>query len=353
MPPQFPTFIPHVLFRGGHAQTLAAVVLRGPSVDETAVKHEVPLGDGDRLILHDDRPADWAPGGRAALLIHGLAGCHASPYMLRIARRLNARGIRTFRMDLRGCGAGVALARHSYHSGRSDDARQALLKIAELCPRSPVVLVGFSLGGNITLKLLGEAPASVPENLERGMAVCPPIDLLECVDALRRGVNRLYDRYFTRLLLEQVAARQNLVPDTIVPPGWPTSDARRSGTHNRGKPTCTAHPPTPLQRLPRGIYEFDDRFTAPIAGFGSAENYYRLCSSAQFVHAIRVPTLILAAADDPLVPSAAYSRLTTPSAVSLHVAESGGHLGFLSRSNTDADWRWMDWRVVEWCCADR
>lgn len=332
----FPPFNPHWLFRGGHAQTLAAVILRGTSAGERAVRHEVALPDGDRIVLHDDCPPGWSGGGKVALLIHGLAGCHASPYMQRIAGKLNARNVRTFRMDLRGCGAGLALARHSYHSGRSEDAAAALRAIERLCPGSPATLVGFSLGGNITLKLLGEAPPDVPANLQRALAVCPPVDLLECVSALRRGVNRIYDRYFTRLLLAQVAARQAVVSDAIVPAGWPFG-LRSNGKSQPG--------------MPRGIFEFDDRFTAPIAGFGTAENYYRLCSSAQFVPAIRVPTQILVAADDPLVPGTTFSQLKIPSSVTLQVTRSGGHLGFLAQSNGDADRRWMDWRVVDWCCA--
>lgn len=347
----YPQFTPHPLFRGGHAQTLAGVILRGEAFHEQAVRHEVALGDGDRVVLHDDRPAGWRTGGKVVLLIHGLAGCHDSPYMQRIARKLNARDVRTFRMDLRGCGAGLALARNSYHSGRSEDAAAALRAIEQLCPGSPVTLVGFSLGGNITLKLMGEAPHAVPANLERAMAVCPPVDLLGCVHALRRGVNRIYDRYFARLLLEQVAARQAVVPDTVLPPGWPdlNGSARRPEGHAHSPANSGSK--SARYRFPRGIFEFDERFTAPIAGFGTAENYYRLCSSAQFIPAIRVPTLILAAANDPLVPASAFDRLTIPSSVTLQLTRDGGHLGFLGRSNGDPDRRWMDWRVVDWCCA--
>jgi predicted alpha/beta-fold hydrolase len=327
MPQNLAAFNPYPLLRSGHAQTLAGIMVRGAPFVETATRHQVLLDDGDRIVLHDDCPTKWTAGGRTALLIHGLAGCHASPYMQRIARKLNARGVRTFRMDLRGCGAGLELARYPYHSGRSEDAAAALRMIARLCPGSPAVLVGFSLGGNITLKMLGEAPAAVPTNLQRAMAVCPPVDLLECVTSIARGVNRLYDRYFSRLLVQQVAERRRTVPETVVPPQWPD---RKAGD---------------------GIRQFDERFTAPVSGFGTAANYYRLCSSAQFVPEIRVPTMILAAADDPLVPGCAFERLTVPRDVTLHLTRHGGHLGFLARPNGDPDWRWMDWRVVEWCCA--
>src|SRR5262245_55436276 len=114
-------FRPHFLLRGGHAQTLAGVFLgrrAGESVGpRPAVQCQVALADGDRIVLHDNSPSGWREGDRVALLIHGLCGCHASPYMVRIARKLTGRGVRTFRMDLRGCGAGLALARLPYHSG--------------------------------------------------------------------------------------------------------------------------------------------------------------------------------------------------------------------------------------------
>lgn len=318
-------FLPHPILKGGHLQTLAAVFLPQKHADESAVPQVVTLDDGDQLVLHDDSPPGWKPGDRAALLIHGLAGNHTSPYMRRIAAKLRARGTRTFRMDLRGCGAGIALARYPYHSGRSADAAAALRTIAALCPGSPLSLIGFSLGGNITLKLLGEAPEGVPTELQRAVAICPPVDLRACVESLRQGVNRVYDRYFAKLLLEQVADRQRLLPETVVPAGWPIPS-------------------------PRGVAEFDEMFTAPVCGFVTADNYYRQCSSGQFVGAIRVPTLILAAADDPLVPGVSFERIEPSAAVKLQVTRHGGHLGYLARHGTDPDRRWMDWRVVEWCC---
>ncbi|MFN0050635.1 MAG: YheT family hydrolase [Planctomycetales bacterium] len=339
-------FRPHPLLRGGHVQTLAGVLWRGETCVERAILHQVEQPDGDRLVLHDDCPAGWRAGVPAALLVHGLAGCHRSPYMQRIARRLNERGMRTFRMDLRGCGAGLPLARFPYHSGRSEDALAAVRSIMGLCPGSPLALVGFSLGGNIVLKLLGEAPDLVPGEVALGIAVCPPVDLQECVQALGRWDNRWYDRHFCRLLCQQIAARQRLVPHIALPPSWPvvTTEPQGHGIASAGK-----HPIG--WRPPRGIAEFDRVFTAPVCGFGTAENYYQQCSSAQFLPSIRVPTHILAAADDPLVPYSALTRANPSSAVRVQVARHGGHLGFLGRGSDPAKRRWMDWRVVEWVTA--
>ncbi len=217
--------------------------------------------------------------------------------------------------------AGWGCRRFPYHSGRSEDAATALKTIGELCPGSPAALVGFSLGGNITLKLLGETAHQLPDNLDRAMAVCPPVDLLACVRSLGRGINRLYDRHFVQLLRQQLSALHKLIPDA---------------------------PMLPAKSSPRGVFDFDEIFTAPVCGFGTALNYYRLCSSAQFIPEIRIPTMILAAADDPLVPGAVFADLRLSSSVRLNIPRSGGHLGFIGQRNGDGDRRWMDWRVVEW-----
>lgn len=316
-----PEFRPHRLLRSGHLQTLAAVYFPGRLSEYRAAQHRVPLDDGDQLVLHDDRPEDWSPGDAAALLLHGLGGSHESVYLRRIAERLRERGVRAFRMDLRGCGAGIELARLPYHSGRSADAAAALRFIAEVCPGSAVSLVGFSLGGNIVLKLAGELGANPPDNLGRVMAVSPPADLSACSAWIGRWQNRGYDRYFAELLRKQLLERQARAPHAV-------------------------H--VDFARRPKQLREIDDWFTGPVCGFGNAENYYRLSSSAPLLPEIRVPTLILAAADDPLVPRHIFDSLHLSSSTILRIARHGGHLGFIGARGADPDRRWLDWRVVDW-----
>lgn len=320
----FPPFKPHALLPGGHAQTLAGVYLPGRLPKDAAHRRVVTLRDGDRIVLHDDCPAGWQPHGRSVLLIHGLAGSHESGYMRRIAHKLTARGVRAFRMDLRGCGAGVGLARLPYHSGRSEDAADALDAIARWLPHSPTTLAGFSLGANITLKLLGEISQEKCGNLESAVAVCPPVDLAACSREISRRSNRVYDRFFVNLLVKQI-------------------DVARSLTRPASAPALT--------RRPRTLWEFDNEFTAVVCGFGTAENYYRTASSAQWIPRIRIPTLILAARDDPMIPSRAIESLDLPAAVRLHMSDRGGHLGFVGQGGIDPDRRWMDWRVIQWVLA--
>ncbi len=281
----------------------------------------VRLPDGDQLVLHDDCPAAWRPGGRTIMLVHGLCGCHASAYMRRISHKFTQRGVRTFRLDLRGGGAGALLARKAYHSGCTDDVVAALEHIAEVCGDSPTTLIGFSLGGNVTLKLLGDVGSRRPGNLDSAVAVCPPIDLMTCSANLQRGLNRLYDRRFASLLYRRLRRR-----------------ARRSADVIAGE----------FDRKPRTMWEFDAGFTAPVWGYGRVENYYNQASSGPVIPNIRWPTLIIAADDDPLIPAAQFAGLQLPESVRLHMAAGGGHLGFIGAGGVDPDRRWLDWRLVEW-----
>ena len=229
-------------------------------------------------------------------------------------------------MDLRGCGAGVGLARLPYHSGRSDDAAAALTAMARHLPHSPTTLVGFSLGGNITLKLLGELGDRPCGNLDSAMAVCPPADLAACSECISRPANRAYDRYFLKLLLRQLADRQRALPDAA----------------------CVT-----FARRPRTLWEFDNAFTAVVCGFGTADNYYREASSAPWISRIRVPTLVLASRDDPMIPGHALENAEPSRAVQIHLTDRGGHLGFIGRAGGDPDRRWMEWRVVDWVTSRR
>ena len=361
MPLDFPPFRPHPLVRGGHLQTILGCYLPG-QVQVLGVQRRVPLWDGDEIVLHDDGPSpsllagtkpgpgaplagsdsddrelltpgycdgkrygssdqNWQSGDPVAILIHGLGGCHQSGYMRRCSEKLRARGVRVFRMDLRGCGAGAALARNALHAGRSEDAAAALAFVVEHCPDSPVHLVGFSMGANIVLKLAGELGSDVPPNLASVMAVAPPIDLVECSRNMQRGLNRYYDRTFVRGLVQHVRRREQLVPDALS---------------------------RPLVPHPRKLVEFDSLFTAPLSGFADVNDYYTRASSGPLLAKITVPALVIAAASDPIVPVLSFEQASFSPTTQLIITPCGGHLGFIAASGPDPDRRWIDWRVVEW-----
>jgi predicted alpha/beta-fold hydrolase len=177
------------------------------------------------------------------------------------------------------------------------------------------------MGANIVLKLAGELGQLAPANLASVMAVAPPIDLIACSRNMQRRVNRIYDRTFVKSLVAHIARRRLVVPDAL---------------HR------------PLNPPPRRLVDFDTVFTAPLSGFADAEDYYVRASSGALLRHIAVPTLILSAANDPIVPVRPFETASYSPTTKLHITPCGGHLGFISRRGHDPDRRWLDWRVVEW-----
>ena len=314
-----PEFRPLPFLGNAHLQTVLGSLLSGPTLRYPTEERCVGLPDGDQVVLHDSVPGAWRPGAPVALLIHGLGGSHASGYMRRMARRLLPRGLRVMRMDLRGCGHGMALARRPYHGGCSQDIRAAALAIDSWCPGSPLIVIGFSLGGNIALKMAGEAVDAPVANLERLAAVSPPVDLVRCAELLALPRNRFYERHYVRGLLAQLRRRRRLRPDE----------------------PAVAFPPRTTMR------HFDDLYTAPRWQFDDALHYYRSASALPHLSRIRVPTLILTARDDPFIAVEPFDDLAAPPNIELQILDRGGHLGFLGRNETGGI-RWAESRMAEW-----
>jgi predicted alpha/beta-fold hydrolase len=315
-----PLFEPHPLIRGGHAQTIVGRYLPARNQVLDAEEAVLTLPDGDSLVVLDSVPQNWSQGDPCALLVHGLAGCARAPYMTRVAYRCVRMGVRAVRMNLRGAGDGFGRARGIYHGGRTEDLRAVVDWIASRTPESPIALVGFSLGGNLVLKIAAEARDWPLPGLDCVLAANPPLDLAACCEHIRLPRNRLYDWNFVRLLQSEVRRLHARYPDLG---------------------------PCDLSSA-RTLYDFDDVYTAPRNGFAGARDYYARSSAGPLLSRISVPGLVIHSEDDPFIPAEAIRRASFPPDLALELIPAGGHLGYISRAPWDGDHRWLDARLAAW-----
>jgi predicted alpha/beta-fold hydrolase len=255
----------------------------------------------------------------AVVLVHGLEGSSESGYLLGTAALAWQAGFSVARMNLRGCGDGFALSVTPYHSGLSGDVAAVVQAVA--AQAAAVYVAGFSLGANLTLKMAAELGTAAPEKLRAVAGISPALDLAACVRALERPRNRLYQAYFVTSLKRSFRRRQRLFPE------------RYGGFSVRGVRTVRA---------------FDEAFTAPLFGFASADDYYRRASALPWLEGLARPALLVAAADDPLVPveTLAYEAVRQHRWVRLLVTPAGGHCAFLAAGGNGHRF-WAEAAVVE------
>ena len=321
---EIPLFEPHPLLWNGHLQTIVARYLPGPRVRLPSVYHEIDMPCGTRLSAVQSIPAGWNRGDPAVVLVHGLAGDVRSPYLSRVALKLYRLGLRVVRMNMRGAGAGAGISRDFYHGGRSEDPRRVVEWLAAQVPESPIAIVGFSLGGNLVLKMAGEAAENPIKGLDCVIAANPPINLHACCLHIRKPQGKVYDQNFIRLLQNEEGRLRRLFPEQ--------------------------HEPLDFS-LVENLFDFDNVYTAPRNGFADAEDYYARSSSAPLIPRITLPGLVLHAADDPFIPVEPFLDVQFPSQLALELNEYGGHLGYMSRANWCGDRRWLDARIVTWLAS--
>jgi len=317
---EYPPFRPESWLSNCHLQTILPFFKRGKLQPYNATKHVVQLRDGDRLVVHDDQPENWITGDRIAILLHGLVGCHGSPYIVRCADKLRRHGIRTFRVDMRGFGDSTFISRSHLHGGCSPDLDDVIDCVHRHSPLSKMSVIGFSIGANVTLKSAGDWGSNPPAHVDSIYAVSPPIDLERASWNLRQFGNRVYETYFMRRLRSQLAIRRRKV----------------KGLVDNG-----------LNPLPNRLLQFDDEFVAPVLGYSGAKEYYAECSAGPLLKNITVPTIILTSEDDPIVPFDIYHDFEFSSYIDLVSTKRGGHLGFLGKSLRDPDVHLMDWRIAD------
>jgi uncharacterized protein len=297
-----------------------------------AERIEVPLADGESLAVHEETPQDCTaptlvPNTPLVILIHGLGGDHTSPYLQRIAQQLRQAGLRVWRVDLRGSGQGLELAWRPAHAGCSQDLAAIVNRATQRYPDAPIRIVGFSLSGNVLLKMLGEAalgklePAIDLAAIDYALAIAPPADLHSCADNMDRPSRKIYTHYYLKMLDKQVELRRAR---------WPQWQA--------------------IAREPRvrTIREFDARYTAPLGGFRDTDHYYTDASAIGLMQAITTPTTLVIDRHDPIVcvKSFEHVRLNAQSTEVITTSH-GGHMGYFGLDSSGRSIRWMEHFVVQ------
>ncbi|NVJ58965.1 MAG: alpha/beta fold hydrolase [Gammaproteobacteria bacterium] len=264
-------------------------------------EHELPDRDFIELAWFGEK--DWP----VLLLLHGLEGSYKSHYIQRILHHLRSENIAVCVAHFRSCGRKLNRLTSSYHSGISEDLTE-LLGFSWLKDAKEVYAAGFSLGGNVLLKWLGENPEQT--KIKRAMAVSVPMKLDICANAINTGMSRVYQKHLIDLL--KVKTRKKLALDLPGPPISLKID---------------------LNRI-ENFWQFDDSITAPLHGFSSVQDYYQKASSYPWLKHITVPTLILQALDDPFLdPDVLPDQNSMSETVHLEVSEVGGHIGFIESLN--------------------
>jgi predicted alpha/beta-fold hydrolase len=323
-----PAFRPHPLLGSRHVQTSWSTIFprrlaSAAGWREAGRPWRLALPDGDvmtgRLHLHPDDPGRTRP---TVLLLHGLEGDAEAHYMRGVSAKAHALGWHSLRLNFRGCGDGAGLARRIYHGLTIEDV-DAVLRALATEVAGPIALVGVSLGANKLLRLVATYGASPPPALGAAVAVSPPIDFILANEALGKGLNRMYDQYFLRKLRRKMPVIAKLHPDD------PAVAARAQAA-----------------RRARRLAEFDAAFTAPMGGFRDALEYYTRAGAGPVLGEIRVPTLIVAAEDDPFIPFAMFRAAeetirANPWITTLYTPH-GGHVGFMESPRTPRPEPWMD-----------
>lgn len=310
-----PAFTPHPLLRDGHAQTLYGALGRRPTRIPWR-RERVELPDGDFVDLdHLDLAAEGGRGERRVLLVHGLGGSSDAPYVRGLARRLAQERWAVTAMNLRGASGEPNRLPRGYHGG---DTADLAVVIENLAARSSVLTaVGFSLGGNALLKLLGEQGGAA--RVAAAVSVCAPLRLDLTARRLNEGLSRAYEAYLLIALKRGLWHKRRLVA--------PHLDLGRA-------------------LAATSFLAWDELVTAPLNGFQSADDYWSRSSARGYLHGIARPTLILHALDDPFMPPAVLpTEAELSDAVTLEVHERGGHVGFVASGPRGVTW-FADERVV-------
>ena len=300
---------------GGILQTIIGSQFPGKSeFSPEKTSHTIDLDVDVRSIAFEIDAIDKEKP--TILLAHGMGGCSESGYIKRISAKLGSQGYGVILINQRGSGPGMGLSSSLWNGGSSEDLARMIDYFLQRHPH--LLLIGFSLSGNILLKYLGEG-RPIPSGLIGAMAVNPPVDLRVASHIISTHRSCwLFNRYYMRLIGNQVRALKKKFPNSIDP------DLST-------------------------IWNFDASYTAPAGGYKNLDDYYDQCSSKHYLKNIETMTSILCSKDDPFVPPEVFTNVLMNSQVSIYQPQGGGHMGYISRHQTPhGDRRWMDFVILEW-----
>ena len=319
-------FRPHRLFHNGHAQTIAAYFWprRFRFASERDQERLFEVAPNVKVLAR----CRWqtTPGNHPTIVVwHGIEGSTSSNYMQAMAEKGFRAGFNIIRVNLRNCGGTEHLTPTLYHGGLSGDLRAVVDELIDKDQISRMLLVGFSLGGNMVLKLAGEYGANPPPEILAVCAVSPSVNLIAAAELILKRSNWIYQQDFVRRLKKRIRTKHKLYPDLYDVAGL---------------------------RQVRTLRQFDERFTAPAHGFANADDYYYRSSALRVSDRIRIPTLIIHAEDDPFIPFTPLrdSAIVNNPYIFLLAPEQGGHVAFISADqNGDQDRFWAENRTIEFC----
>jgi uncharacterized protein len=312
-------FVPRRWLSGGHIQTLASFLINRHIRLTPSERRLIEVEGGVETLCH----CHWQPERQATLtviIVHGFEGSTESQYMRGIAAKGIAAGMNVIRMNQRNCGGTDCLAPVLYHSGLSQDVAAVAQNLIDQDGISRFAIVGYSMGGNLILKLAGEWGANLPKQFRAAAAVCPAMDLAASSDALHLPSNRVYEQYFLWQVRRRLRAKAKHFPGTF--------DLSR------------------LQGI-SSLRQFDDKITAYYCGFTGAVDYYSSAAASNVVERITVPTLILHAANDPFIRILPETRKKILSNCHIRFVETddGGHCSFIAAAN-GYDGFWAEQQII-------
>ncbi len=297
------------LFRNGHLSTIYAGLFRKPGPDPYLTSHRLPTPDGDFL----DMDQAFQGSNQLVILLHGLEGNSRRPYMMRMASVLSSEGYDVLALNFRGCSEEPNNLLRSYHTGETGDLRFLIQWVEDQFDYQNIALVGFSLGGNVLLKYLGEEGSQLSERVSGGVAFSAPVHLSTSSRQLDQGLNRLYVSRFLQTLIPKALAKLERFD------------------HDLDKKLISAS---------RSFTEFDEAFTAPVNGFLSAEDYWHQASSLPWLNAVIRPVLLINAQDDPFLSPECYpiELARQHPYLTLEAPKNGGHVAFPSLWPSEKYW---------------